>query len=136
MSYKIFLKYKVTLFFFALVFIGFYVRAHITGPAQEKIVPVFTKPYEVVRIFLEAVKRGELIVFEYTLTPEMVIPERVDYSYKLDSPTPTITIYSSMIKPMVFPQFQDLAIYGVSASMDAEGVIFETKAHVQSLDDK
>lgn len=135
MSYQKFFKHKITLFFLLFIFVGLSVRAYINDPAQDNIFPEFTKPYKVVHVFLEAVKRGELIVFEYTLMPDMIIPERVDYSYILNSPTPTITIYSSLIKPMVLPQFEGLVIHGVSASMDDAGVIIETKAHVQSFND-
>lgn len=138
MYYQQFMKHKVVLLFALLIFAGWYVYAHhIVGTEEKKAVSGFTQPFEVVHIFMEAVKRGELIVFDYVLTPDMIVPEQVDYSYRLDTPaTPVINVYSRLANPLVLPEAGGFDIHGVSAMLDTAGHIIETRAHVQSAADE
>ena len=135
MYYQKFLRHKIVLMFaLSTFFVGWYVYAHhMIDPEQENSTLGFLQPFEVVHVFMEAVKRGELIVFNNVLTPEMIVPEKVDYSFQLASPTaPVINIYSSLVKSMTLPELEGLEIQGVSATLDAEGNIVETRAHVQT----
>jgi len=83
----------------------------------------------VVRIFLEAVENGELIVFDMSIDKSYIKPERVEYIYTLTDQTPTVQVYSTLTKPISLPTMPDVQIKGVSAILNSEGEIIETIAH-------
>ena len=83
----------------------------------------------VVRIFLEAVENGELIVFDMSIDKSYIKPERVEYIYTLTDRTPTVQVYSTITKPISLPTMPDVQIMGVSAILNSEGEIIETIAH-------
>jgi|GEM_PF-1741780 len=83
----------------------------------------------VVRIFLEAVENGELIVFDMILDKSNIKPERVEYIYTLTHQTPTVKVYSTLTKAISLPTMPDVQIKGVSAILNREGEIIETIAH-------
>lgn len=84
---------------------------------------------EVFKIFLLAVDRGQLKLFDKTLSREMVKPIRVEYIYTVETPHPQVKVYSELKKPMSIPSIPDANIIGVSGVMDASGNIIETTAH-------
>lgn len=83
----------------------------------------------VVRIFLEAVENGELIVFDMSIDKSNIKPERVEYIYTLTHQTPTVKVYSTLTKPISLPAMPDVQIKGVSAILNRAGEIIETIAH-------
>ena len=104
--------------------------AHITEQHHIPGQPAFTEPREVVRIFLKAVDRGELMVFDQRLDRSVIIPVRVDYAYELDSNTARMKVYSELKHPMPVPGHPNCTLRGVSATLDSYGHITETAAHV------
>ncbi len=53
--------------------------------------------------FLEAVDRGEFVVFGRKLDRSMITPARVEYVYELDSRVPIIRIYSHLNRGLSVP---------------------------------
>jgi hypothetical protein len=92
----------------------------------------YRAPYEVVKLFLKAVDRGELVVFGLTLDRAVLTPKRVEYVYELDSLNASVKIYSELTQPLSVPDLQQVKVYGVSAIMDSEGNITEVSAFVQA----
>jgi hypothetical protein len=84
---------------------------------------------EVFNIFLHAVDRGQLKLFDKTLSRDMLKPLRVEYVYTSESPYPMVKVYSALKEPMPLPSMPEANIIGVSAVMDASGNILETAAH-------
>jgi hypothetical protein len=92
--------------------------------------PRFLDPHAVVATYLKAVDRGELTVFARKLDRSMVEPRRVEYAFELESRVPTLRVYAELRRPMAVPNQDDCEVRGVSASLDADGRIVETEAHV------
>ena len=84
---------------------------------------------EVFNIFLDAVDRGQLILFEQSLSRDKVMPIRVEYVYTAEVPYPIVKVYSELKNPMPLPSMPDAKIVGVSSVMDSYGNIIETTAH-------
>lgn len=123
---------KIALFTFILIGIAASnpAFAHVTGLAPDPVQHVFDEPREVVKIYLKAVERGELIVFDQPLDPSMISPVRVEYVYELDVARPRVKVYSELRQPMPVPGQEDCRIHGVGAVLDTDGTIIETEAHV------
>ena len=96
---------------------------------QNKMLYPEVNVIEVFNIFLQAVDRGQLKLFDKTLSRDMVEPKRVEYVYTPETPYPMIKIYSALKDPMPLPTMPDANIIGVSGVMDASGNIIETTAH-------
>ncbi len=90
----------------------------------------FTRPQQVVEIFLQAVDRGELVIFNTTLTRSMLKPVRVDYAYQLNDPIPVIKVYSELQQPLAVPEQENCQVRAVSATLNALGNITDSKAHI------
>ena len=88
------------------------------------------EPKKIVEIYLEAVKRGELKIFDRVLDESMLIPSKVEYVYELDSTRKTIRVYSKLKQPMPLPGRQDCKVRAVSSTLDGDGHIVDTEAHV------
>ena len=86
-------------------------------------------PKQVVEVFLKAVDRGELIVFEKRINRSMLEPERVEYMYTLDNPLPTVRVFSVLKQPIPFPDMPDVLIEGVTGVLDWTGRIAESMVH-------
>jgi hypothetical protein len=96
----------------------------------EPIKSQFHEPHEVVEIYLQAVGRGELVVFDRKLDRSMLTPVRVIYVYDLDSAIPRIKVYSKLKESMPVPGQKNIKFRGVSVILDADGRIIETEAHI------
>lgn len=96
------------------------------GPVK----PGFSEPHEVVDIYLKAVSRGELIVFDRKLNESMITPVRVEYIYDINSAISSVTVYSELKQPMPVPAQESCSVRGVSATLDINGHIIEVKAHI------
>jgi hypothetical protein len=101
--------------------------------AEQPSCPVeqaFYAPYKIIEVFLRAVNRGELVVFEQTLDESMLIPVRVEYVYELGSTNQRVKVYSELVQPLPVPARESIQFRGVSAILNAEGHIIEVEAHV------
>lgn len=105
------------------------VLARVSELPPGTVKPRFTEPQAVVRLFLEAVDRGELTAFGKRLDKSMLTPLRVEYVYELDDPTPKVRVYSELKQPMTVPE-RDCKLRGINAVLDAEGAIVDAELHV------
>ncbi|QKT04605.1 hypothetical protein HUS23_12705 [Ectothiorhodospiraceae bacterium 2226] len=87
-------------------------------------------PRAVVDVYLAAVDRGELRLFSHTLDRAMINPTRVEYAFELDAPTATVKVYSELRRPIAVPNQANCEIRAVSATLDPDGNIIETEAHI------
>lgn len=87
---------------------------------------------EVVEIFLIAVDRGELVVFDKTITRSMLDPIQVKYVYTSDVEDPTISVYSFLLQPLKIPGVDDCTAGGIEAILDIDGSIIDSSIHIQS----
>ena len=101
------------------------VPGHLVDPER----PSFDDPDNLVQGYLEAVDRGELMVFGRRLDRAMLIPNRVEYVYELSSRTIRIRIHSNLKEPMPVPNHPDCKVRSVSAVIEG-GNIIETESHV------
>lgn len=104
--------------------------AHITGIPEHTVEHEFAEPREIVQVYLKAVERGELVVFDQTLDASMLIPVRVEYVYELNNPTPRVKVYAELKQPIAVPGQTDCRARGVSAVLDDAGSIVEVEIHV------
>ncbi len=87
---------------------------------------------QVVKMFLLAVDRGELVVFENTITRSMLEPQQVKYVYTLDNNEPIISIYSLLRQPIKIPGMPDCTAGGLEATLDMNGNIINSSVHISS----
>jgi len=126
------MKIKYGVLFSALIAVGYSLStyANILEQSQDAIKTEFHKPHKIIEIFYEAVKRGELIVFEQKLNKSMITPIRVEYVYELNGAVPTVKIYSEIKKLISIPLHEGIKFRGVSTILDSSGNIIEIRAHV------
>lgn len=122
--------------YFALLALGMviagdnYTFAHVLERPTVPIKSNFFEPYEVVDIYLNAVSRGELIVFDRKLDKSMITPVRVEYIYEINSAISSVIVYSELKQPIPVPIQENCSVRGVSATLDTDGHIIEVKAHI------
>jgi len=87
-------------------------------------------PHTVVALFLMAVDRGELVVFERRLERSMITPRRVQYDFDLDSAEPVVKVYAELRRPIAVPGHSDCEVRAVLATLDADGSIVDVEVHV------
>lgn len=107
------------------------VAAYVPEDPPATVPSLFRDPNDVVRIFLEAVERGELVVFEHQLDRSMIKPTRVEYIYDLNSTIPEVRVYCELKTPVTIPEHKDCELRAVSATVSADGRIIEVKAYIQ-----
>ncbi len=88
-------------------------------------------PRQVVDVFLKAVDGGELTVFEKRISRSMLEPQRVEYIYTLDNHMPTVRVFSTLRKPMPFPDIPEMLAEGITGVLDWNGHISEIAVHCQ-----
>ncbi|MDZ7663563.1 hypothetical protein [Thiohalophilus sp.] len=98
--------------------------------SQHPVDHEFDEPREIVRIYLKAVKRGELVVFDQTLDASMLTPVRVEYVYELNNALPRVKVCAEFKQPMSVPGQTDCKARGVNAVLDDAGSIVEVEIHV------
>ena len=79
--------------------------------------------FKVFNIFLAAVDRGQLKLFDETLSREMLVPIRLEYVYTAELSYPMIKVYSELKEPMPLPSVPGANIIGVSGIMDLSGIL-------------
>ncbi len=88
-------------------------------------------PRQVIDVFLTAVDRGELTVFEKQIIRSMLEPVRVEYIYTLDNHMPTVRVFSALKKPLPFPDIPEVFVVGITGVLDRNGHITDTAVHAQ-----
>jgi len=85
----------------------------------------------ILNLFLDAVERDGLVVFEQKITRSMIKPIQVAYIYDVEKEEMAISIYSKLISPIMIPHY-DEAFYvdGVSVIVGETGTIEIIKAHI------
>lgn len=97
---------------------------HLINPARPKI----EDPDNLVQHYLDAVDRGELIVFGRELDRSMIVPTRVEYVYDLATRKTLAKVFSNLKIPLPVPE-HDCRVVAVSAIME-EGRIVEIESHI------
>jgi len=97
--------------------------------SQDKVPHPSIDQERVIRVFMQAVRRGELVVFDMILDQSMIDPDRVEYIYTLTEVTPVVRVHSRLKQPVSLPALPDLTINSVSAILDRQGKIIETVVH-------
>lgn len=131
-NYRVRISYFAILIFAMSVACGTYTFAHVVKEPLDQIKSHFSEPHELIKIYLQAVDRGELVVFGQKLNKSMLVPVRVEYVYELKTATSRVKIYSELKEPMPVPEQESCELRGVSAILDVEGQIIETEAHIWS----
>jgi hypothetical protein len=83
----------------------------------------------VVRSYLAAVDRGELLSFGRRLSPADITPIRVQYNYQIAGGGMETRVYSELKDPMPVPDQPEYHVIGVCSAME-DGRIVETESHV------
>ena len=83
----------------------------------------------VFRVFLDAVDKGRLIIYNLRIDRSMIRPEHVEYIYTLNDLTPTVLVYSTPTKPLQLPVKPAMRIEGVSTIIDSQGEITDVYVH-------
>ncbi|MEW6131933.1 MAG: hypothetical protein AB1591_02035 [Pseudomonadota bacterium] len=89
----------------------------------------FAAPESVVRNYLAAVDRGELLSFERRLERADINVVRVQYNYLIASGATETRVYSTLKEPMPVPERPEYMVIGVCSAM-VDGSIVETESHV------
>jgi len=87
---------------------------------------------EVVDIFLVAVDRGELIVFDNTISRDILDPVQVKYIYSFNDDEPSISIYSLLKYPLKIPGVDDCTAGAIEVLLDIDGTIIDSSIHIPS----
>ena len=87
---------------------------------------------EVVEIFLIAVDRGELIVFDNTISRDILDPVQVKYIYSFNDDEPSISIYSLLKYPLKIPGVDDCTAGAIEVLLDIDGTIIDSSIHIPS----
>jgi hypothetical protein len=101
------------------------VPKHLISPDTPRI----EDPDSLIHRYLQAVDRGELVIFGHTLARSMITPVRIEYVYELSTRTTRIQIHSNLNAPLPVPGQGGCQILAVSAVME-DGHIVEIKSHV------
>ena len=91
--------------------------------------PDIAQAESVVRSYLAAVDRGELLTFGRKLNRTDITPVRVQYNYSISSGDMATWVYSTLKNPMPVPEQPEYQVIGVCSAME-NGRIVETESHV------
>jgi len=87
---------------------------------------------EVVEIFLIAVDRGDLVVFDNIITRNMLDPVQVKYVYTFNDDDPSISVYSLLLRPLNIPGVDDCTAGGIEVILGVDGSIIDSSIHIPS----
>lgn len=90
----------------------------------------FHSPNEIVEIYLNAVNKGELIVFDQRLNNSILVPVRVEYIYEIISKNTTRKVFSELKEQIKVPGQDCCLIKEIGATLDLQGHIVETEVHL------
>lgn len=88
-------------------------------------------PLENLRLFKDAVERGELVVFQQRIAYSMITPKLVEYVYDLEQRVGEIRVFSLLVEPMAIPNMPGTKIHGLHSILSVDGRILETTAHLE-----
>lgn len=98
-----------------------------------KVIPQPENKFQgVVDIFLAAVDRGELVVFDNRISRSMLDPVQVKYVYTFDGSEPAISVYSLLKTSLKIPGSEDCAGGGIEVSLGIDGTIIDSSVHIPS----
>jgi hypothetical protein len=86
-------------------------------------------PHTVVDHLLQAVERGELVLYGEVLRKDMLTPLRVEYVHDLVSGDAILKVYVKLTKPFAIPGVDDFVIDGLDVIMDRDGNLVDNTAH-------
>jgi len=98
---------------------------HLISPDTPRI----EDPDNLIHHYLQAVDRGELVIFGHKLDRSMIVPVRIEYVYELSSRTTRIKVHANLKVPLPVPGQGDCQILAVGAFME-DGHIVEIESHV------
>ncbi|WP_455220256.1 hypothetical protein [Kaarinaea lacus] len=86
---------------------------------------------KIIKVFKAAVNRGELELFEQTITFSALKPQQVEYTYKVGEEKPTIKVYSLLNETIPLPAMPAMRVEAVTVTLDHKGRIIEAVVHVR-----
>lgn len=101
------------------------------APTPKKILLPANTFQEARKIFLDAVDRGELIVFGKVITRNQLEPVQVKYVYTASQAAPTIEVYSRTNITMQVPGVDNCLVDGIEAVLGEDGIIQSSVVHVR-----
>lgn len=104
-------------------------RGQHSGHLLDTGAPRIEDPERLVQVFLQAVDRGELILFGRRVDRAMLMPRRVEYVYELSSRTTRAKIHARLKVPIPVPERKDCKVQSVTVVLD-DGRIIETESHI------
>ena len=88
-------------------------------------------PQKVFRAFMNAVARGELIVFGESLAEDVLDPRRVEYIYTLETRLPTVRVHAVLNHPFPIPGAPSVRATAVTGVLDWAGSIVDSIVHCE-----
>ena len=114
--------------------VGTAIAVPVTKPCLDPALKTIPQPedkfQEVVDVFLAAVDRGELVIFDKKITRSMLDPVEVKYVYKYDGADPAISIFSLLTTSLEIPGVPECAAGGIEALLAIDGTIIDSTVHV------
>lgn len=98
---------------------------HLVNPDAPKI----EDPDSLVHRYLQAVDRGELMIFGQKLDRSMIVPVRIEYVYELSSRTTRIKVHSNLKAPLQVPGQRDCQVLTVSTVIEDDHIT-EVESHI------
>lgn len=84
----------------------------------------------IINQFFEQIDHGELVIFEKTITRNMIEPMQIAYLYSFGNEALTISIYSKLVERLNIPNFKEFVVEGISIDVDEFGDIKNVRSHV------
>ncbi len=123
-------RYSVYWLLLASLLMSSRASALVPDTSTTVVPPEIQDKYKIVRLFLEEVDRGKVVLFGRRFDRSMLNPTRIEYVYDLNTDIPEIRIYSEVTKPIAIPDIDTCELRAVSAVMSPTGKIITIRAHV------
>lgn len=91
--------------------------------------PHIVQPDIVVERFLQAVDRGELVVFGRVIDRSMILPLQVEYVYALPTRTTRVKVYAGLKEPLPVPGRRGCQVRALGSLLE-DGRITEIESHI------
>lgn len=91
--------------------------------------PQIVQPDIVVERFLQAVDRGELVVYGRVIDRSMILPVRVEYVYTLPTHATQVKVYATLKEPLPVPGRRGCKVEALGSVLEA-GRIVEIESHL------
>jgi hypothetical protein len=88
-------------------------------------------PQQVVDVFMAAVGRGELLVFNEPLAVDALDPRQVEYVYALESWLPTVRVHAILRQPFPIPGAPNVRGTAVTGVLDWMGRFVDSILHCE-----